>query len=65
LVLLGSMRVYPENKGMGKKRKKHRKAHPPESPLNGGIYCNSPPWRGAVYGEEGAFIFFQFILRKG
>jgi hypothetical protein len=32
------MRVYPENKGMGKKRKKPRKAHPPESPLNGGIY---------------------------
>jgi hypothetical protein len=29
--------IYPENKGMDKKRtKKLKKAHPPESPLNGG-----------------------------
>jgi len=42
------MRVYPENKEMGKKLNKKIKAHPPESPLNGGIFNNSPPWRGAA-----------------
>jgi len=34
------MAVYPENTGMNNKsnQTKKRKAHPPESPLNGGIY---------------------------
>jgi hypothetical protein len=35
--------IYPENKGMDKKRtKKLKKAHPPESPLNGGMNSTIP-----------------------
>jgi hypothetical protein len=59
------MRVYPENKGMGKKRKKHRKAHPPESPLNGGINQIIPLLGGVLHRSgEGAFIFFLVYPEK-
>ena len=49
--------IYPENKGMDKKRtKKLKNAHPPESPLNGGINLTIPLLGGVpFYGGEGAF----------
>jgi hypothetical protein len=60
LVQQRGMKVYPDKKGMGKKQtKKKRKAHPPESPLNGGINSAIPLLGGVpFYGGEGAFWFF-------
>jgi hypothetical protein len=58
--------IYPENKGMDKKRtKKLKKAHPPESPLNGGINLTIPLLGGVpFYGGEGAFIFLKDYPEK-
>jgi len=51
------MRVYPLNKGMGKKLNNKIKAHPPESPLNGGIY-SAIPLLGGVPLSGGSFCFY-------
>jgi len=50
------MRVYPLNKGMGKKLNNKIKAHPPESPLNGGIY-SAIPLLGGVPLSGGCLLF--------
>ena len=53
---------YLVNTGMGKKLNKNINAHPPESPLNGGIY-STIPLRGGVpfYGWKGAFHLLRFL----
>jgi len=35
------------------------KAHPPNPPQWGNEFNNSPPWRGAACGGEGAFFSFS------
>jgi hypothetical protein len=40
------MKVYPDNKGMGKKQTKKKRNNE---------FNNSPPWRGAVSSGEGTF----------
>ena len=35
------------------------KAHPPNPPQWGNEFNNSPPWRGAACGGEGAFQFLK------
>ncbi|WP_324476305.1 hypothetical protein, partial [Atribacter sp.] len=46
-------------------KQKKKKAHPPESPLNGGMNSTIPLLGGVpFYGGEGAFRIFFDTLRK-
>jgi hypothetical protein len=49
------MKVYHDNKGMGKKQTKKKRKNESN---------NSPPWRGAVLRRGGCLLVFLDYLRK-